>query len=480
MNGLIDFDKATEFLEEGKIADYKNYIYTLYSKYSCGCFLRSQSMESLQRLMVAVESLEDDSSNYELNLVKGFVYNANREVEKAYEFLTVAIYLDNSQDIPFALRASLGAEVNSECIIDAERAVLLRPCARNFFRLAKSCEEDSDKILFYKNAIEYEPDFVCAYNNMANVHFENGDYQTSLELFKKCIEIKDDYWAYIGIGQTLLRLEEYSESLKYAKLGFRKDPDKDKYYFLLGYNSSMLDDHESAINYYKKFLAAFPENEIVKKYLDISKNLFLEQKVTKAEKAYSAGNYNQAVVLLEECIRVGRKLHGQALEVYYKSLIMKNNPHKKLGEKNKHFKQYEKIIESLKVKKSNNETLSEIENNVSKMYKYYNDDVVGFGKYKGEMVAHLIAYYPRYLLWCIINLHHFTVDIALLQGEKLKKQPEYLLALEIAIIKELILGKLHNMSDSEEEKYYDHTQEMEGDWGGLYGEEAEIGYWNTH
>ena len=60
---------------------------------------------------------------------------------------------------------------------------------------------------------------------------------------------------------------------------------------------------------------------------------------------------------------------------------------------------------------------------------------VGFGNYEGLVIDDIIKLNSHYILWCIINLHHFSINAELFLDNNLKKENNYLEALEINMLK---------------------------------------------
>jgi hypothetical protein len=79
---------------------------------------------------------------------------------------------------------------------------------------------------------------------------------------------------------------------------------------------------------------------------------------------------------------------------------------------------------------------------------------IGFGNYEGHNLLSIITEDPEYVLWCIINLDHFSINNKLLLNPKLRNEPLYLLALEYNLIKKQIIDKW--TPEDDDYNYYGH------------------------
>ena len=85
--------------------------------------------------------------------------------------------------------------------------------------------------------------------------------------------------------------------------------------------------------------------------------------------------------------------------------------------------------------------LTEDEENANKLKAYDSFSTLNFGKYEGQKLHNIFNLEPTYILWCIINLIHFSIDKSFLLDKKFRMQDDFLLALESNYIKGLVLNK---------------------------------------
>ena len=62
----------------------------------------------------------------------------------------------------------------------------------------------SDSKDYYQRAVDLDPDDKIAWNNLANVHYNQGHYERSIEIYKKSIELDEKY--VIAINLSLIHI----------------------------------------------------------------------------------------------------------------------------------------------------------------------------------------------------------------------------------------------------------------------------------
>ena len=100
-----------------------------------------------------------------------------------------------------------------------------------------------------------------------------------------------------------------------------------------------------------------------------------------------------------------------------------------------------------------------------------------FGKFSSKKIKDVIKEQPSYIDWCSINLDHFYISDEVIEEIKGIK-PDF----SISDKAKQKLDEKYSSWEEEQDDYHndDFDDYDDGDWGGLYGEEAETGYWNTH
>ena len=137
---LID-EAQVKFLN-GDIAEFSAILKDLYDSHiTCNCFLNKQAKSSWELLLNKAKSLKDNKEDFDLNFAKGFIFLKNKNEEEAFKYFTIAIGLNPLSDICYSLRSALEKEINPSILDDAKEAVLLNPNARNYFRLANTCDD---------------------------------------------------------------------------------------------------------------------------------------------------------------------------------------------------------------------------------------------------------------------------------------------------------------------------------------------------
>lgn len=143
---------------------------------------------------------------------------------------------------------------------------------------------------------------------------------------------------------------------------------------------------------------------------------------------------------------------------------------------------------------------------------YVLSDKMSFGKYKNNTVKEVFDIEPAYIIWAIENVNFFCLknlsefrNHFITKKEAFKKkygntvisvlsdfENDVIIWLElieaigkVEILNETklksIASKTHSRTEyvSDNNYYYNNGVEREFEWGGLQGEEAVAGYWNT-
>jgi tetratricopeptide (TPR) repeat protein len=509
---IINFKKQIKILEkEGSkgISKFNDFLVDFYNNWTCSCFLRNKDGDvDWKQLSIELSIIDKiqgrnrilNKENYVLNLIKGFIYLKNDKEEEAYKYLTQAIKLDQSQELAYFLRSSIEeTNINPTILEDARNAVLLKPCARNYFILASSLGEQNEyskAITYYEKAIEINPNYACAYYNKSSFHKELNDFDNAYSSLKKCIKINPKHFgAHYRIWSYLFSEEKYKDAMKYAKLYAKLHPKVAFGEFMLGLNNQKLQKYKIAINYYKKYLnkEKGTEDYVINRINTVNRQIssceeqILIKPLKESREHFIKENYKETKIKVEEYLKtVGKMgvLTGGALDDYddYEfllhlddylvSLIKENDKTILLDEENQTYKILDELKTAYNQKIESGEDISQEEENVNKLTIYYNQTILGFGKHKGEHLSTVINKDPNYILWCIRYLHHFAIDKSLFLNKKLKvNKNNYLVALEYNLIKHLIIINWEpedNYQDNYDDDPYPQTY---GEYAGTYAQD---------
>ncbi|MBK7339563.1 MAG: tetratricopeptide repeat protein [Saprospiraceae bacterium] len=501
MNDLIHtkFKEANQKLENGDIIEFGKCLIDLYANLTCNCYFRDQKEVDYERQLELVCKHSGNQNNFYLNLAKGFIYLRIKNEKEAYTYLTKAIEIDSSCDVPYSLRASIEPEINALYEEDAKTAVLLNPSARNYFDLANSYDYKNDESglknssIYFGKAISLRPDFACAYNNRAIRLQSNKDLQGAVNDYMKCIEVDKKHWAYYQLWFCLDELKRYDEALKYIEIGAKVHSDDISYQFGLGVANTRIGNYEAAIKLYERYLKDNPKNSSALGNIEICKKNIKNQILINAKESYKVRDYKQANDLFEKYIEDETDLNEDDLYLYLLSMLKNNNSETSLDNTNQIYNRLNTLKSSYSQKLENEDELTEEEENANKLMEYQSNYRVGFGNYEGQNLSSIINEDPEYVLWCIINLDHFSINKALFLNPKLRNEPLFLSALEHNLIKEQIIEKWTPGDDDYDygsrDEYYDDYHDYErdtfdaltdgqlGDWDEFGGDIDDIMTW---
>lgn len=309
----------------------------------------------------------------------------------------------------------------------------------------------------------------------------------------KCIEVDKKHWAYYQLWFCLDELKRYDEALKYIEIGAKVHSDDISYQFGLGVANTRIGNYEAAIKLYERYLKDNPKNSSALGNIEICKKNIKNQILINAKESYKVRDYKQANDLFEKYIEDETDLNEDDLYLYLLSMLKNNNSETSLDNTNQIYNRLNTLKSSYSQKLENEDELTEEEENANKLMEYQSNYRVGFGNYEGQNLSSIINEDPEYVLWCIINLDHFSINKALFLNPKLRNEPLFLSALEHNLIKEQIIEKWTPGDDDYDygsrDEYYDDYHDYErdtfdaltdgqlGDWDEFGGDIDDIMTW---
>ncbi|WP_417371470.1 hypothetical protein [Gelidibacter japonicus] len=422
-------------------------------------------------------------------LFRGFLYLGLQEYDKAQKNLSDALEINSSQnDLPYLLRGSIPEEYNSHKRNDLTIAMMLRSSFRSYFLFYQILKENENHkedsfsshipsagnryfslrpshynssiiLEIFNRILEITPDPI--------VYFERSSHQKSRELededlinsfnidsnylptllkVYKVFYYKSDYKSCLTCLLKLINLTDYSSSQiickKIANCYFHLNNFKQasKYYkkSFTTPNFRSLDEHANnefydPTHFFRYFYPKYSwDNDLLNYFICLIKN-------------------NQSNFSLEE---------GNI--IFDKLMDLRNSFQSELGSVINQ-EELEKKITSGKISK---EAV-----NAGRMIFYGFNHKLNFGTYKREKIIEILKHNPNYLINCILNLTHFSVEPEIFLNEKIKTNPKFLKALEVNLIKMKVLAlaeyeEERDWANTESESHYYPSNESYYDGGG--------------
>lgn len=420
------FDEANESFELKDYSKYVNKIIEIYNKINCNCFFNMQDNRIFQEQLNFITTKHFIAKNWENYFIKGFVFLMNEKQNLAYENLSIALEI-KKHPLLYSLRSTLNHDNNSENLKDSEIAIQLDPSARNFFNRAKLFskirnKERSIKNLEYLNkAIELKPDFSCAYNNRAIQYQKNKDLDKALLDYKSCLYYQPNHWASESLIEYLRELGKISEALFYTNLAIENSNDKEKY--ILKKTEILVDLKEfgEAINHLNYFIKKFPDNFRIQYELEQINAKRIKFYIKKAQKYFLKNKFKKASVYYE-IINSNKEFLSKTDLLNYLISLLKVN-----------IKSYDFESEIHEFKIKNPDIVTK---------EYDSLTYLNYGKYKGKQIYEVESIDPNYILWCVINLKHFTISNLSFLKPAIRKNILFYSALEKNITKQEFIEKV--------------------------------------
>lgn len=457
------FNQAIEYLNKKKLDFFVQKIYELNAVLTCDCFYQFQDKEIFSSMINIIDEFYDDESDFIINFSKGYIYllhsryyYRNYNSIKAYTYLKNAHKLNLDDDFVICLLAiyidDYRSENHSESIGYIEKAVELNPSARNYFLLANTfLERDryferanfESAIRNFKKAIELNGQFACAYSSLGILFEAEGEFDFAIKEYESCLRVQSNHWAYRMLWYCLNLKGEYTAALRVAQQGLEIHVNDLNYLLRLSTTYFNMNDYKMAIYWFEKYIFSNMHKPYFEKYfLPAMKNL------PSHYTSHNNINYHYHSLILphhdsfKEYKSIADVLSKENFSNYLYSLLKFSNPLIQINESNPIYLRLVSLENTMLNK--NMENLSEEECNVKKLIVYYPYQKLGFGKYKGVSLFNIEKKDPHYILWCIINLDHFSVCNNILISQHLKNQPEYLLAVEYNLIKLLFKPEMQD------------------------------------
>ena len=498
----ILLQEAEQKMLKSELDSFAQKIKELYDSYiTCNCFFKKQPMLLWVSLLNKVEELQSDSQNFNLNFILGFLYLRNENNDKAHQHLSMAIDLNPKSDICFALRSTLQQKLCEE-IKDAEEGVSLNPSARNYFVLAGSLnEEHLDSLGYntgflnthlvkdfergikcYQRAISLNNNFPCAYFNMGRRYEVIEYYVEAIESYLICIKLQPRHWCYYNLWFCFYQIKKYDLASHYIDMGMANNPNDYRFFFALGLQNDRLDNYEKAIENYQLYLSicSDPEWPVLVKLKNVE-NRYLYSFLNRANTEFDTANYLESIQNFEHYFFLGGTQTESTSNTYYTAVLYFKHPEKLINLANPNYIRLNGFRLSYNTKKHTKETLSPDEENIKKLIKYQRNIKIGFGGYQGLEIENIVKIDAKYILWCIINLHHFMINMNLFSSINFQTEINFYEAVEINLIKGIILAeKSKEMKEEREEEYGYGCYESSYDQWMIdeFDDDAETAYWN--
>lgn len=453
----------------------------IYSNIKCDCFIKKKSDSIKEKLLKNMEELIINSRHDILysgpsDFVKGVIHLWNNNEKEAYKYLTNMIDFDCQNELYYYLRSTIDPAINPHYLEDAKWAVLLNPTPLNYTGLINALVKDkkwkNNFILKYiDKVIEFEPHCGCMYFEKGKLLENNLTLDSSaITCYKRVL-----FWDpnNIRVKRKLVFLlatvHDFKLSNHYAKSVLEDNPNDSAVYLKMAENYRIIGEWENCRNYLDKFLELYKFDQKQSNVTESINDRLSKIYYGLALNSYKLAQYKDVLSYLD--LAASLTTHSY-FEIYFLSILLNHDNSTVIGRDNNHYVKLSNLI--------NNAPRSR-----GFIKLYFLTDVLRFGKYASKSINEILIIDPNYLIFLILKNNHFAVFNKFFLSEQVKSSPDYYKALEINIIKQELIND-YNLDGSHDDEIRDAKNaardmlsEMQGDWGGLYNDEAESGYWNT-
>jgi len=114
-------------------------------------------------------------------------------------------------------------------------------------------------IVLYKKGIEIKDDYAETYNNLGNAYNRKGMYKKAIVEYQKAIKLKHDYKeAHNNLGSAYSNLRQYDKAIAEHKKALKINPNCEKSHNNLGVAYSFKREYDKAVREYKRALEIAP------------------------------------------------------------------------------------------------------------------------------------------------------------------------------------------------------------------------------
>ncbi len=265
--------------------------------FSASDFFDSEKSEQLARFLKVDVLLVGGFQHYgdAIRITARFVDVNTGEVLKAVDITGEMDEIFGLQDeLALKLIESLGIETTRR----ERKTVAVNPTtslsALELYSKALKTDDDDEQIALLRQAIEADPEYKEAYNDLAVVYMNQGDYATAIDLLNKALDVDKSYFlphfnlgvcyyqlgrfdesarshkraieenenymiAYLALVEAYLAQEDYRHAIEVARQAVELEPSEPRGYNLWGNALYAQQRYEEAIEKYQQVIELNPE-----------------------------------------------------------------------------------------------------------------------------------------------------------------------------------------------------------------------------
>lgn len=173
--------------------------------------------------------------------------------------------------------------------------------AVDYFEAGKQFQKEgkfSEAMIYYRQAIELNPNFYKSYNQLGQVLFKQGLLQDAVNAYIKAVQIKPDaHNTYFNLGEVFCKQGRFDESIDYYLKSIEIKSDFNPSYMRLqfvinhiNWNSAQID---KLIDSYKQVIHITPN--FIQAYVNLARLLTKQDLLDEAISYYQAASYRQTL-----------------------------------------------------------------------------------------------------------------------------------------------------------------------------------------
>ncbi|WDF64479.1 tetratricopeptide repeat-containing sensor histidine kinase [Flavobacterium sp. KACC 22763] len=287
LKAQVENKKKTVAVKKSSTSQQNNKILSLYDLYNKG-----EEKKAYKKAHSLLKSKIDNRSIASTNLLLAYYFNKRAIIDSSIYYTNQAFkYNTTSNDSLKNRLFSLGYNLLA---INYNKKGLFNESKKWHLKGIEASQKYHEKNLYYTHT-----------HGLAQTYTELGDYQNALNLFKECLEYKDDaeitLGSYINIGDLYSRLKDYDNANFYYKKGKalseKTNNFQGKVIILLGLgeNYQLQSKYQEALKMYQDALFIADENEL--------NQLAIISRSTIGDCYTSQKKYNEAKLFFSEALQ---------------------------------------------------------------------------------------------------------------------------------------------------------------------------------
>jgi tetratricopeptide (TPR) repeat protein len=221
--------------------------------------------KALENIKIAITL---DSDNEEYLYTQGLIYNGMNMHINALNSFKLALEIKPDFYKALFYKAEILSELSrydeslaiyNELLLNNKKDDIL---LNNIGYIYSVTGKYSNAIKYYSLALKYNRNEYIYHNNLGDAYYDAGEYEESLKSYRKAIKIKENNYSCTAILDTLYTINNYTETLAFAKELIANEPENNSYKVWKAKALTQLGNTDESKDICTKILEKEPDNHL--------------------------------------------------------------------------------------------------------------------------------------------------------------------------------------------------------------------------